>query len=101
MTTETQLMTAEELFDAAFVRRERTVGVDDAGPPIEVISTHGLVAESRAVPTTLMVIVVNPRNHTVQVHTPDGVTELAEDDTLDGGDVLPGWSMPIADIFSK
>ena len=49
---------------------------------------------------TRMVIVVNPRNHTVQVHTSDGVTELAEADTLDGGDVLPGWSMPVADIFS-
>ena len=101
--------------DAAFVRRERTVGVDDSevyfpGPPdiaVEVISTHDRLTEVAAkvalylAAGTLMVIVVNPRNHTVQVHTPDGVTELTEDDTLDGGDVLPGWSMPIADIFSK
>ena len=101
--------------DAAFVRRERTIGVDDSevyfpGPPdiaVEVISTHDRLTEVAAkvalylAAGTLMVIVVNPRNHTVQVHTPDGVTELTEDDTLDGGDVLPGWSMPIADIFSK
>ena len=40
---------------------------------------------------TLMVIVVNPRNRTAQVHTPDGVIELTETDTLDGGDVVPGW----------
>ena len=47
-----------------------------------------------------MAIVVNERDHTVRVHTPVGVTELTEADTLDGGDVVPGWSMPVADIFS-
>ena len=47
-----------------------------------------------------MVIVVNPRNRTVQVHTSDGVIELTEADALDGGDVVPGWTMPVADIFS-
>lgn len=49
---------------------------------------------------TLMVVVVNERNHTVQVHTADGVVELTEADTLEGGDVVPGWSMAVADIFS-
>ena len=49
---------------------------------------------------TRMVVVVNPRNRTVQVRTTDGVIELTEADTLDGGDVVPGWSMPVADIFS-
>ena len=47
-----------------------------------------------------MVIVVNPRNRTVQVYTSDGVIELTEADTLGGGDVVPGWTMPVADIFS-
>ena len=41
-----------------------------------------------------------PRNRTVQAHTPDGVTELAEADTLDGGDVVPGWRLPVAHIFA-
>ena len=52
-----------------------------------------------------MVIVVNPRNRTVRVHSPAALrqaqeTELTEADTLDGGDVVAGWSMPVADIFS-
>lgn len=100
--------------DVAFVRRERVEAADDSevyfpGPPdiaVEVISTHDRLTEVAAKVTqyldagTLMVIVVNPRNHTVHVHTPDGVISLTEGDTLDGGDVLPGWSMPVADIFS-
>ena len=100
--------------DAAFVRRERTIGVDDSevyfpGHPdmaVEVISTHDRLTEVAAKVAqyldagTLMVIVVNPRNRTVQVHTADGVISLTEGDMLDGGDVLPGWSMPVADIFS-
>ena len=47
-----------------------------------------------------MVIVVNPRDRTVQVHTPDTVVTLTESDTLDGGDVVPGWRLPVADIFA-
>lgn len=47
-----------------------------------------------------MVIVVNERNHTAKVHTPAGALTLTEADTLDGGDVVPGWSMPVADIFT-
>ncbi|MXY45939.1 MAG: Uma2 family endonuclease [Chloroflexi bacterium] len=97
----------------SIVRRERTVGVDDSevyfpGPPdiaVEVISTHDRLTEITAKVAqyleagTLMVIVVNPLNRTVQVHTPSGVISLTEGDTLDGGDVLPGWNMPVADIF--
>ncbi|MYC07901.1 MAG: Uma2 family endonuclease [Chloroflexi bacterium] len=101
--------------DASFVRRERVEEVGDVpgyfpGPPdlaVEVISPNDRLTEVAAKVAdwldhgTLMVIVVNPRNHTAQVHTPDGVTSLTEGDTLDGGDVLPGWSMPVADIFGK
>lgn len=47
-----------------------------------------------------MVVVVNPRNRAVNVHTPNGMTTLTEADTLNGGDVVPGWSMPVADIFA-
>ena len=100
--------------DAAFVRRERADAARDVpgyfpGAPdlaVEVISpTDRLTRVADKVQDwlehgTRMVIVVNPRNKTVQVHTPDGVTELAEADTLDGGDVLPEWTMAVADIFS-
>ena len=47
-----------------------------------------------------MVVVVNPRNRTVAVHRSlTNVTHLTEDDTLDGGEVVAGWTMQIADIF--
>jgi Uma2 family endonuclease len=44
---------------------------------------------------------VDPRKRTVRVYTsPDEVTELAESDTLDGGKVLPGFSVPVARLFA-
>ena len=100
--------------DVAFVRKEREEAARDVsgyfpGPPdlaVEVISPNDRLTEVAAKVAdwlehdTRMVVVVNPRNRTVQVHTSDGVTELTEADTLDGGDVVPGWSMPVADIFS-
>ena len=48
-----------------------------------------------------MVIVVNPRNRTVKVHSRVGTVTLTEADTLDGGDVVSGWSMLVADIFRR
>ena len=99
--------------DVSFVRKEREEAARGVpgyfpGPPdlaVEVISPNDRLTEVAAKVAdwlehgTLMVIVVNPRNHTVQVHTPDGVISLTEGDTLDGGDVLPGWSMAVTDIF--
>lgn len=44
---------------------------------------------------------VDPEKRTVRVYTsPDDVTELKESDTLDGGDVLPGFSVPVARLFA-
>ena len=100
--------------DIAFVSREREEATPEAGgffpgPPdlaVEVISSSDRLTEvADKVSEWLaagvrMVIVVNPRNRTVQAHTPDGVTELTESDTLEGGDVVPGWRLPVADIFA-
>ena len=78
------------------------------GPPdlaIEVISPSDRLTEvydkveEWLAAGTLMVIVVNPRDRTVSVHTPESVVTLSENETLDGGDVVPGWRLPIADIF--
>lgn len=45
-------------------------------------------------------IVVNPRNRTVDLHrSPTGATTLTQSDTLQIQDILPGWRMPIQDIF--
>ena len=100
--------------DVGFVRQERVSSLDEMtgafrGAPdlaVEVISPTDRLTRVRDKVRdwlehgTLMVIVVNPRNRAVQVHTSDGVEELAESDMLDGGDVVPGWSMAVADIFS-
>ena len=49
---------------------------------------------------TLAVVVVNPRRRTVRVHRPRSDTvELAEADTLEVSDVVPGWRMPVREMF--
>ena len=97
--------------DVAFVRREREDEVGEThgyfpGPPdlaIEVISPYDIYREvDEKVQDwldagTRMVIVVNPRRRDVTVYLPNSVPiVLTEEDILDGGDVVPGWKMPVA-----
>jgi Uma2 family endonuclease len=49
-----------------------------------------------------LVWIVDPELRTVEVHT--GVGQLAllrQADTLDGGDVLPGFVLPLTDLFAE
>ena len=47
-----------------------------------------------------LVWVVYPNLRVVEVHQPDAsVVTLTEDDTLDGGEVLPGFTCSVRDIF--
>jgi Uma2 family endonuclease len=47
-----------------------------------------------------MVWVFNPLRRAVTVHLPDRTARtLVEDDVLDGGDVLPGFALPVRDVF--
>ncbi len=48
-----------------------------------------------------MVWVVYPRSKTVNVYTPTTAQRLSENDTLDGGDVLPGFAIKVGDIFPE
>jgi Uma2 family endonuclease len=48
---------------------------------------------------TRMVILVFPRSRQVEVLTADTRLVLNEDDTLEGGDGLPGFKMAVKDIF--
>ena len=49
---------------------------------------------------TLAVIVVDPRRRTVKVYrTPADAVVLTEDDTLTVEDAVPGWKLPVSDIF--
>ena len=101
--------------NVAFVRQERvevigrtdffwpeapTLAVDYISPDDRYTEVNEKVADWLAAGTR-MVVVVNPRNRTVNVHTPDGAITLTIDDTLDGGDVVSGWQMPVADIFAE
>ena len=101
--------------DASFVRQECVEAVGDAtgyfpGAPdlvVEVISPSDRYTEvEEKVAEWLnagaqMVVVVNPRGRTVKVHRSlTDVVTLTEADTLRGGDVVPGWQLPIANIFA-
>jgi Uma2 family endonuclease len=45
--------------------------------------------------------IVDPDSKTVEIHSPNKPSsKLTANDTLDGGDVLPGFTMPVRDIFA-
>ncbi len=45
---------------------------------------------------------IDPRKSTARIFTsPDDVTELSETDTLDGGDVLPGFKVEVGQLFEQ
>ncbi len=48
-----------------------------------------------------MVVIIDPRKHIIRVHRSktEAVT-LHAADTLDGGDVVPGWRLPVHEIFA-
>ncbi len=72
---------------------------------VEVVSPHDKLVEVeekideylRA--GTRMIIVVYPKNRTLYVYTSATTRRLTIDDTLDGGDVLPGFSVTVRQIF--
>jgi Uma2 family endonuclease len=49
---------------------------------------------------TLLVRIIDPRRRAVTVSGPDRAARmLVEGDTLEGGELLPGFTLPIAEIF--
>lgn len=100
--------------DVAFVRRERVEEVGEVegfwpGAPdlaVEVVSPNDLYTEVEEKVADWvdagagMVVVVNPRNKTVAVrHSQTEIIILGEDGTLDGDEIVPGWSLAVRDIF--
>lgn len=100
--------------DVAFVRRERieAAGVGQGyrlGAPdlaVEVVSPNGSFGTVEAkvfkwlAAGCRMVIVVNPRKRTATVYrSRNDVAVLTESEEIDGGDVVPGWRLPIREIF--
>jgi Uma2 family endonuclease len=101
--------------DVAFIRRERVEEVSDTegywpGAPdlaVEVISPNDTYADVQEKvfdwleAGTRMVILVIPRKRAVTVYRSLTVMMmLTEHDTLDGGDVVPGWKIPVRELFS-
>ncbi len=101
--------------DVAFISRQRLEAVGEVegywpGAPdlaVEVVSpsdTYAGVKEKVAdwlAAGTRMVAVVDPRQRRVTVYR--SLTEvlvLNQDDTLNGGEVVPGWTMPVSELFS-
>ena len=100
--------------DAAFVRRERAEAVRGTsgffpGPPdvaVEVISPTDRYTEVEEKVAdwlgtgALAVIVIDPRRRTVKVHrSPADATPLTASDVLELNDAIPGWRLPVGDIF--
>lgn len=51
---------------------------------------------------TRLVWYIDPQRRTVRVYTsPEQSDELSERQTLDGGSVLPGFSLPLAQLFAR
>ena len=103
--------------DISFVRWEKLPGrclptdaIPDLTPDlaIEVLSegnTRGEMARKRReyfLSGVELVWLVDPKQRTVTVYTsPDESTVFTEADTLDGGKVLPGLSLPVRRIFER
>ncbi len=100
--------------DAAFVSQERLAAVGHVrgyfpGAPdlaVEVISPNDLYTEvDEKVAEWLehgarVVFVVNPRRRTVAVHRArQPVRVLTGDDVLEAEDLVPGWSLPVRNLF--
>jgi Uma2 family endonuclease len=99
--------------DAALVRKNRLVELDDEGflplapdLAVEVVSPSNTVNEmSRKVREYLdagsaMVWVVEPVRRQVTVYTPDNMARIHRDgDTLTGGDIIPGFELDVTYIF--
>ena len=97
--------------DASFVRADRVVRVRTYFPgapdlAVEVLSPNDRASEVEAKVRqwlqsgTRMVMVVDPETRTATVHTPAATSRLSSGDTLDGGDVVPGLRLPLAEIFA-
>ncbi len=100
--------------DAAFVSSERDKAVGSVegywpGAPdlvVEVTSPGDLHAdiEEKIIDWldagTRMVIIVNPRKRLATIYRSlTDITILTEQDTLDGADVVPGWTLPVRALF--
>ena len=101
--------------DVAFVTHEQLAALSDTNvwlptPPIfaaEIISEYDKAADTRRKVRgymsngTRLLWVIYPMDREVEVHVPSEATRvLGMDDTLDGGAVLPGLHIRVAEVFA-
>jgi Uma2 family endonuclease len=100
--------------DIAFTSNERALPITTAGAVpqmpdlcIEIQSPNDTPLSMREKALyylkngSRMVWLLFTRRRQVEVHTPDDIQILSIDDTLDGGDVLPGFTLAVKDIFRE
>jgi len=102
--------------DASFVTRERIaqlgvgkgfrVGAPDLA--VEVVSPGDSFGDTEVKvfkwldAGCKMVVVVNPNRRAATVYrSRNDVLVLSENDAIDGGDVVPGWKLPLKEIFAS
>lgn len=98
--------------DLEFTRKERLLPVVKKGAvpqmadlAVEVKSPDDSLPKMREKAAyylangTRLVWLVHPKKRQVIVITPGSEETLTDNDTLNGGDVLPGFTLPIRDIF--
>ena len=99
--------------DAAFVRRERLPEEPEGFVPLAPDFAAEVLSPSDRRPDALakvamyrqagvqLVWLIDPARRTVTVFQPDDVIiTQGETDILDAGDVIPGFRVPVAEIFS-
>ncbi len=100
--------------DASFVSRDRVQDTEFyfRGAPdlaVEVISPDELYFDVdekiadwlEAGPIMVIAVLLNTHRHIVKVYrSRKYLTTLTEEDTPDGGDVVPGWTIPVREIFN-
>lgn len=101
--------------DISFVRADRlppggpVPGYSRGAPDlaVEVVSPHDRYSEVKAkvreylAAGTRMVVVVDPEDRSVSVYRSGrDPVELDEAGVIDGEDVVPGWTLPVHDIFA-
>ena len=74
------------------------LAVEVISPSNEAADIHHKIRQLLAAGTTL-VWIVYPSTRAVDVHSQSGATTLEGDDRLSGGDVLPGFEIPVREIF--
>jgi Uma2 family endonuclease len=99
--------------DIAFLSRDRLPSADDPGfltvPPDLVVETVSPSDRASALAEKVgwwlthgarLVWVLDPQNRLVTTHHPDGVARVyRQNDTLQAEEVVPGFSLPLADLF--